>query len=255
MTRSAPTMGVMILQVINVPTRYEAYLQTEAFNQIRQAVFARDGYKCVVCGSTQNIQPHHLTYHNIYHENVEDLITLCRTCHATYHAVEKRAEAIEAAYEYSIEEERKQRKDALEAEIEERKKQYEAERLAAQKAQKEIVEIIKSKYLEKDYCKNGDMDLIDWSVFNTIVDTEEIEYQKTHGGERVYIFKPEVRNWFLCRRYELLLRCLDKGFNYQYVRDHTKFDSTWLFKWYRRDKLEAKLKEEQEIQKMKGEQT
>lgn len=49
-----------------------------------------DDYTCQGCGSkgcTANpLQVHHLTYNNIYKEDVEkDLVTLCRSCHMTVH--------------------------------------------------------------------------------------------------------------------------------------------------------------------------
>jgi 5-methylcytosine-specific restriction endonuclease McrA len=50
-------------------------------------VFKRDGYKCHKCGNEKNIQCHHLTYENLFHEekHLDDLITLCKKCHKKIH--------------------------------------------------------------------------------------------------------------------------------------------------------------------------
>lgn len=226
------------MKQIDVPTTYEAYLQTEAFDRIRQKVFARDHYRCVVCESMDYLQVHHLTYDNVYHEELEDLITLCRQCHAAYHAVDNRAKALQASRIQPWEE---------------RRQQYEKERIDRENARNSIETIIKEKYLPRDYCKDGDLDMADWKVLNAIIEKEEKAYCEPRDIDRnrVYVSKTDLRDWFLCRRYELLLRCLDNNFTLRKVTEGTKFDSNWVQKWYRRDKLEAKLNQEKEILKSK----
>ena len=45
-----------------------------------------DGYACSVCGSTEDLQVHHITYEKCYGEEDEkDLITLCKSCHQKLH--------------------------------------------------------------------------------------------------------------------------------------------------------------------------
>ncbi|WP_123862073.1 HNH endonuclease [Chryseobacterium artocarpi] len=51
----------------------------------REVVFARDKYKCQQCKSKAAIHVHHLTYENIFNENLEDLISLCIECHSQIH--------------------------------------------------------------------------------------------------------------------------------------------------------------------------
>lgn len=54
----------------------------------REEVFERYGKQCVECGSTKNIQVHHLIYrkgHHLWEYNVDELIPLCKKCHQKIH--------------------------------------------------------------------------------------------------------------------------------------------------------------------------
>lgn len=65
---------------------YYKYLKTTAWENMRQKVFRRDGFKCVVCGEAKNLECHHITYDNLGAEKVSDLVTLCKECHEKTHA-------------------------------------------------------------------------------------------------------------------------------------------------------------------------
>ena len=221
---------------IHVPTQYEAYLQTEQFNEKRKSVFDRDNHKCVVCGSKNNLQVHHLTYRNVFQEPLSDLITLCKNCHATYHAIDRRREAVERIY---IAENNKKRK----AEIEQQQEEFKTEQNKLIEESRAIEQEIKDEYLKKDYCSNGDLDMLDWSVLNPIINKK----CKEHGIDYFHGNKNALRNFFLYRRCELLIRCLDKGLSFTTMITKTKFSQQWLSKWYRRDKCLAKLNEEKEL--------
>jgi hypothetical protein len=52
------------------------------WQQLRSRVIERDGGCCTECGSTDRPTVHHLTYENEGHEKLEDLVTLCVSCHA-----------------------------------------------------------------------------------------------------------------------------------------------------------------------------
>lgn len=60
--------------------------------QFREAVFARDGHKCAVCGATEGLDAHHiLDRHHIAKGGsvLENGISLCVVCHVkaeVYHA-------------------------------------------------------------------------------------------------------------------------------------------------------------------------
>ena len=62
------------------------YIKTQAWEEMRQKVFRRDGFQCVVCKEAKNLNVHHITYDNLGAEKESDLVTLCRDCHEKVHA-------------------------------------------------------------------------------------------------------------------------------------------------------------------------
>lgn len=201
----------------------------------------RDNHQCVVCNSSYMLNVHHLTYRNVYNEQDKDLITLCHKCHSIYHAVQKRSDFVNEEYE-----EMDKRKNALEVQKqhEDRIREYENSKKLDEWNAYAVEERIKREYLDKDYCKNGDLDMCDWSVLNPIIERIANEANLT---SLYLINKQRIQKYFLYRRCEFLLRCMDKGLSLEKLQNNTKFDSGWLFKWYRRNKLEAKLNEEKEL--------
>ena len=73
---------------------YKEFLKTEEWKQIAQMVKERDGHKCVICGSTENLNAHHIGYDgDCLDEN--DIVTLCNRCHECLHdGIETMREAI-----------------------------------------------------------------------------------------------------------------------------------------------------------------
>lgn len=65
-------------------------LRTAEWSRWRRAVFARDNYRCVLCGDRGNLKSNPLNPHHIHRRRthphlryvVENGITLCRSCHA-----------------------------------------------------------------------------------------------------------------------------------------------------------------------------
>ena len=61
---------------------YYEYIQSEDWNRKRRERLAIDGYKCVVCGrSDVPLQVHHRSYDHLGDEQMDELITVCETCH------------------------------------------------------------------------------------------------------------------------------------------------------------------------------
>lgn len=63
-------------------------LASPKWKKKREEVFERYGKQCVECGSTKNIQVHHLIYrkgHHLWEYNVDELIPLCKKCHQKIH--------------------------------------------------------------------------------------------------------------------------------------------------------------------------
>ena len=67
------------------PNEYHAFLQSEDWKKISETVKKRDGYKCQICGSTKQLQAHHIRYQddegNRAWAYLPYIVTLCRSCH------------------------------------------------------------------------------------------------------------------------------------------------------------------------------
>lgn len=210
---------------IKVYSKYELYLQSEEFDKIRQAVFKRDNYQCIVCGSKEKIQPHHMTYINIYHEELHDLITVCHKCHAAYHAIKNRTDLLNELY------------------ISKRQKQNEeyAERQVKQEMQvATLTRFIMDEYLPQDQCNGGPMNMCEWLTLNAIIKKECNKYKVPEYK----VEKAALMNWFIFRRCEVLKGFLEKNLSIDDVMKITNLSYTYLSKWYNRSKVEAKLNEE-----------
>lgn len=74
---------------------YGSLLFRREWKEKREKILQRDGYKCRICGSTDNLQVHHKQYHFNKVTNrkclpweYDDkyLVTLCDSCHSRGHA-------------------------------------------------------------------------------------------------------------------------------------------------------------------------
>lgn len=60
-------------------------------NNVRKAVYRRDGWRCALCDSTKYIQIHHIVKRSQGGGNhPHNLITLCADCHALAHGMDLR---------------------------------------------------------------------------------------------------------------------------------------------------------------------
>ena len=65
---------------------YESYLKSDEWRDKKNRRMKIDGYKCRACGSTHNLQVHHLNYYSVGHEDVwKDIATICDDCHVLIH--------------------------------------------------------------------------------------------------------------------------------------------------------------------------
>ncbi len=64
---------------------YDDYLNTEHWQSVRQKALERDGHRCRVCNSTEQLNVHHRSYERRGFEEPEDVTTLCKECHQTFH--------------------------------------------------------------------------------------------------------------------------------------------------------------------------
>jgi 5-methylcytosine-specific restriction protein A len=73
-------------KVVSKLRRTKAVAYTENWEVIRIAVLKRDGYRCVECGSTFNLEVHHIIPVSRGGKTVMfNLKTLCGTCHNKKH--------------------------------------------------------------------------------------------------------------------------------------------------------------------------
>ncbi|MGD0506186.1 MAG: HNH endonuclease [Terriglobales bacterium] len=57
-----------------------------SYENLRQQVLHRDGWRCQSCGTMSNLEVHHGQFRSHSGEDSEDnLITLCTACHARVH--------------------------------------------------------------------------------------------------------------------------------------------------------------------------
>lgn len=65
---------------------YQEYLQTPEWQERRKKAMKKAGFRCQVCNAYGvRLNVHHRTYERRGNEYDSDLITLCETCHQTFH--------------------------------------------------------------------------------------------------------------------------------------------------------------------------
>ena len=61
--------------------KYRNYMHSNAWQQRRLAKLEAANWRCEYCGETDRLSVHHLTYERLGHEQTDDLIVLCKSCH------------------------------------------------------------------------------------------------------------------------------------------------------------------------------
>ena len=65
---------------------YAERRKTREWAALKRQVHRRDGYRCCLCGGKDvQLHVHHRTYSTYAEERLEDLITLCGSCHWRFH--------------------------------------------------------------------------------------------------------------------------------------------------------------------------
>lgn len=72
---------------------YDAYLGGDHWQATRRAYFASDRPQKCICGETENLQLHHITYERVGAERLDDLRVLCAGCHTMLHVLEDRGDS------------------------------------------------------------------------------------------------------------------------------------------------------------------
>jgi nucleoside 2-deoxyribosyltransferase len=69
--------------------RYHDYLNSFQWKRLRKEKLHEAGGRCQLCNSSeQPIHVHHRTYDRVFHEELSDLIALCKPCHEKFHDIE-----------------------------------------------------------------------------------------------------------------------------------------------------------------------
>ncbi len=72
--------------------RYSDYLKTEHWEEIRRKALGRANGRCQVCNADGELHTHHRTYENLGSERDNDVVALCKECHALFHERRELAE-------------------------------------------------------------------------------------------------------------------------------------------------------------------
>jgi len=68
------------------PKRPRLRLDCDLYDQLRNQVLRRDGWKCQACGTMSNLEVHHKEFRSHSgHDSEQNLITLCAACHTRLH--------------------------------------------------------------------------------------------------------------------------------------------------------------------------
>ena len=67
--------------------RYALYLRSKQWHEKALIVKQRDNYLCACCCSSKCLEVHHKTYERWGNERYDDLMTVCRACHARIHGL------------------------------------------------------------------------------------------------------------------------------------------------------------------------
>lgn len=88
--------------------KYHAYLQSDYWQRVSQAVKQKADYRCQLCNSQHGLQAHHRTYENRGRElegnNLNDLTCLCSACHELFHTRNRQPLGIAKAAQQRAEE-------------------------------------------------------------------------------------------------------------------------------------------------------
>jgi len=74
----------------------KGFYKSKRWAQARAYVLMRDKYKCRMCGTSKDLEVHHIVplspdniYQPYYATNEGNLMTLCTSCHMALHAAER----------------------------------------------------------------------------------------------------------------------------------------------------------------------
>jgi len=66
----------------NFSPQYLGYIKSSAWYAKRDLKLRKSGYRCWWCGTSYNLEVHHLTYERLGRERLSDLMVLCHKHHS-----------------------------------------------------------------------------------------------------------------------------------------------------------------------------
>jgi len=64
---------------------YQQYITSDQWKETRRKRLDFDGFVCQMCSVVSDLQVHHIHYKNVGNEQLDDLITVCKSCHEKIH--------------------------------------------------------------------------------------------------------------------------------------------------------------------------
>lgn len=68
---------------------YAEYINSKRWAKKREEALAFHGSRCSECGTSHQLQVHHIHYKTLFSERMQDLRILCHDCHANHHEGDK----------------------------------------------------------------------------------------------------------------------------------------------------------------------
>lgn len=66
---------------------YVDYLKSRHWSIVRKLALKATNSRCSNCDNNRDLNVHHLTYENLWHEYANDVTVLCNTCHNMLHGL------------------------------------------------------------------------------------------------------------------------------------------------------------------------
>ena len=67
-------------KLLKQPSKQKKKRKTKPFKEIKREVFERDGWRCQICGTEDDLTVHHI--------DKDTMITVCKDCHSKIHKKE-----------------------------------------------------------------------------------------------------------------------------------------------------------------------
>jgi len=76
------------LRTVEFHNWYDVYLSSDEWANKKSKIMQRANHLCEGCGDAKAQVVHHMTYKNVGHEFLFELVALCNSCHDRYHKSE-----------------------------------------------------------------------------------------------------------------------------------------------------------------------